>query len=73
MFLKDNEQENVEVNKLKAVIKYKDGKKEEFKVQSTIEVWTEGCSNREFLEFPGSKSEKKFYYLDECEIALKAE
>ena len=63
----------MEENKLKAVIKYKDEKKEEFKVRSTIEVWTEGCSNREFLEFPGSKSEKKFYYLDECDITLKEE
>lgn len=58
---------------MKAIVKHKDGKKEEFKVQSTIEVWTDGGSNRESLEFPGSKSEKRFYYLDECDIALKAE
>ena len=58
---------------MKAIVKYKDGKKEEFEVQSTIEVWVEGGSKKEFLEFPGSKSEKRFYYLDECDIALKAE
>lgn len=63
----------MEANKLKAVIKYKDGKKEEFKVQSTIELWINGGSNREFLQFPGSKSEKGFYYIDECNITLKAE
>lgn len=58
---------------MKAIVKHKDGKKEEFKVQSTIEVWTEGGSKKEFLEFPGSKTEKTNYYLDECEITLKAD
>lgn len=58
---------------MKAIVKHKDGKKEEFKVQSTIEVWTEGGSKKEFLEFPGSKTEKVNYYLDECEIILKAD
>ena len=58
---------------MKALVKYKNGKEEEFTVHSTVEVWTDGKSSREFLQFPGSKTEKVNYYLDECEITLKTD
>lgn len=58
---------------MRALVKYKNGNEEEFEVRSTIEVCALGNfgKEREFLEFPHS-SEKE-YYLDECEITLKAD
>lgn len=58
---------------MKALVKYKNGNEEEFTVHSTIEVCAivNSDGKREFVEFPHS-SEKE-YYLDECEITLKAD
>lgn len=58
---------------MRALVKYKNGKEEEFEVRSTVEVFVEHPSHREFLQFPVSKTEKTNYYLDECEITLKAD
>ena len=58
---------------MRALVKYKNGKEEEFEVRSTIEVFVEHPSHREFLQFPASKTEKVNYYFDECEITLKAD
>ena len=58
---------------MRALVKYKNGNEEEFEVRSTIEVFVEHPSHRECLQFPASKTEKVNYYLDECEIILKAD
>ena len=58
---------------MRALVKYKNGKEEEFEVRSTVEVFVEHPSHRELLQFPVSKTEKTNYYLDECEITLKAD
>lgn len=58
---------------MRALVKYKNGKEEEFEVRSTVEVFVEHPSHRESLQFPASKTEKTNYYLDECEITLKAD